>query len=292
MTFQQAVRSRDFVLTAQLPLRPTTTAEDLREMIDVLRPHVDAVQIGDNNDTQPHIAPIAAASIALGCDMDPVVHMSCRDRNRIALQSDLMGAAAIGVTSFLLSRGEKLPATLKQRVKGVFDIGAKRLLATAQVIAANERMVRSPGLFLGANVTVIDPPADWSAAGIETKVEAGTKFLQTQPCLDLATLRNYMAALVARKALQKTSVIVQVPLLDSPETARELQAGARSLLIPDATAQRLQDARDFAAEAEAVALEVLRELPSVPGVAGANLLYRGETSDAARVLSAVEREHA
>jgi methylenetetrahydrofolate reductase (NADPH) len=285
-SFQQAVRSRDFVITVQLPLRPMTTATDLRNAVRELKPYVDAVQITDNVTIEPHMSPVAAASLVIGCGMDAVLHLNCRDRNRIALQSDVMGAAAIGVTSFVLSRGEKLPASLKQRVKGVFDIGAKRLLATAQVIGMNETLVASPGFFLGSNITVIDPPDDWSAEGVDTKADAGSKFLQTQPCLAIDMLRRYMAALIAKKALQKTSVIVQVPLLDSMDAAREFQQGRRSLLMPRAVVTRLRAAPDFSREGEAVCSEVLREIATIPGVSGANILYRGDTQAVCRVIDA------
>lgn len=282
--FQQAVRSRDFVITVQLPIRPMTNATDLRSNARELQPFVDAVQITDNVTIEPHMSPIAAACIVMAVGMDVVLHLNCRDRNRIALQSDLMGAAAIGVTSFVLSRGEKLPASLKQRVKGVFDIGAKRLLATAQVIGMNERLVASPGFFLGSNITVIDPPDDWSAEGVDTKADAGSKFLQTQSCLDIDILRRYMAALIAKKALQKTSVIVQVPLLDSMDATQEFQQGRRSLLIPKAMVARMRAAADFSREGEAVCSDILREIATVPGVSGANILYRGDTRAVCRVI--------
>ncbi|MGH8194148.1 MAG: methylenetetrahydrofolate reductase, partial [Woeseiaceae bacterium] len=112
-TFRDAVRSKDFVVTAQLPLDPASTARDVRASVDALHGIVDALQISDNHDARPHLAPLAAASLVLQSGMDALVHMSCRDRNRIALQSDLMGAAALGVTSLILTRGEKLPASLK-----------------------------------------------------------------------------------------------------------------------------------------------------------------------------------
>lgn len=283
-TFQQAVRTDDFVITAQLPLAPMTNADDIRGTAETLRPFVDAMQVSDNLTTEPHMSPLAAASLLLRNGMDAIVQLTCRDRNRIALQSDIMGAAAIGVTSLVLSRGEKFPASLEQKVKGVFDIGAKRLLATAQVISAADRLVPPPGFLLGSNITVIDPPEDWTADGVDIRADAGSKFVQTQPCLDLPILKRYVAALVAKKTLQKISVIVQIPVLDSMDTARELQRGRRPLMIPKAVLTRLRESPDFAREGEAVCSEVLGELATVPGVAGANLLYRGDPQSVVRII--------
>jgi methylenetetrahydrofolate reductase (NADPH) len=255
-------------------------------MLATLQPVVDAIQIGDNPATEPHMAPLAAAALSLQAGIDPIIHLTCRDRNRIALQSDVMGAAALGVTSLILSRGEKMPARHKQRIKGVFDIGAKRLMATAQAVGANERMVPPPGFFLGSNVTIIDPPEDWGAEGIASKAGAGSKFVQTQPCLDLEALRKYMSALVARKALERVSVIVQVPLPESLETVHELQGARRPLLIAPCLIERLERAVDFSAEAEAVCSETLQALPTFPGVAGTNVLHQGDPGAVVRVLSA------
>jgi methylenetetrahydrofolate reductase (NADPH) len=283
-TFRDAMRDSDFVVTAQLPLAPGTTAEDIRSFAGTLHSAVHAVQISDNVSTEPHVSPLAAASLLLQAGIDPLVQLSCRDRNRIALQSDLMGAAALGVTSLILTRGEKLPAAHKQRIKGVFDIGAQRLLATAQAISVNERLIAAPGFFLGSNATVIDPPDSWATDGIDRKARAGSKFLQTQSCLHVPILKKYMAALVARKVLERLSVIVQVPLLQSPGMLRELQAARRPLLIPAELASRLEKASDFAAEAEAICVEVLQALTAVPGVSGINLVHRGDPAGVARVI--------
>lgn len=284
--FRDAVRDSDFVVAAQLPLAPGTTAEDVRHMLETLQPVVDAVLVTDNTSTRPHMSPLAAASIALHSGQDPIVQLSCRDRNRIALQGDLMGAAALGVTSLVLTRGEKLPAAHKQRIKGVFDIGAQRLLATAQAVSANERLIAPPGFFLGANVTVIDPPDGWSADGVDSKADAGSKFLLTQPCLDVGVLSRYMAALVARKAIERISVIVQVPLLDSAEMLGELRNARRPLIIPRDLLLRLEQSVDFSKEAESICSDVINAVSHIPGVSGACIVHRGDPSAAVRVLSA------
>jgi methylenetetrahydrofolate reductase (NADPH) len=200
-----------------------------------------------------------------------------------------MGAAALGVTSLILSRGEKLPASHKQRIKGVFDIGAQRLLATAQAIGANERLVAPPGFFIGSNVTAIDPPENWAAGGIDNKADAGSKFVQTQPCLDIGVLRRYMAALVAAKSLERISVIVQVPLLESIDMADELRNARRPLLIRRDLITRLQQADDFGKEAEAICSEMLSAVSTVPGISGAHILHRGDTATLVRVVMPLHR---
>ena len=286
-TFRDALRGKDFVVTARLPLDSGTVAEDVLAHAEALRGHVDAVQLGEHPAAWPHIAPLAAACLVLQAGIDPVLHLTCRDRNRIALQSDLMGAAAIGVTSLILSRGRKLPASLKQKVKGVFDIGAQRLLATARALNAHERLIAPPGFVLGANVTALDPPDDWTADGVGDKADAGVNFVQTQACLDVETLRRYMSALVARKALERISVMVQVPLVDSLEMLHELRQGRRPLLVTAAVLERLESAADIGTAGEAICREVLAEVRKVPGVSGADIVYRADAGAAVRVLEGV-----
>ena len=281
------MRGKDFVVTARLPLDSGTVGRDVESHLEALRNHVDAVQLGDDEGAQPHISPLAAASLALQAGVDPVLHLTCRDRNRIALQGDLMGAAAIGVTSLVLTRGRKLPASLKQKVKGVFDIGAQRLLATAQALNAHERLIAPPGFFLGSNVTALDPPGDWAAEGVDEKAGAGVHFVQTQPCLDVETMRRYMAALVARKALERLSVVVQVPLIDSLDMLQELRLGDRPLLITPAILDRLERAVDIRDAGEAVCGEVLAAVKRLPGVNAVNVLYRGDAAAVVRVISGI-----
>lgn len=279
------MRDKDFVVTARLPLDSGTVASDLQAHVEALRGHVDAVQLADHPGAWPHISSLAAACLVLQAGVDPVLHLTCRDRNRIALQSDLMGAAAIGVTSLVLSRGRKLPASLKQKVKGVFDIGAQRLLATAQALNAHERLIAPPGFFLGANVTALDPPEDWTADGVGDKADAGVNFVQTQACLDVETLRRYMSALVARKALERISVMVQVPLIDSLEMLHDLRQGRRPLLVTPDMVERLEGAADIGAAGEAICREVLADVRQVPGVSGADIVYRSDADAAVRVLA-------
>lgn len=283
-SFRTALATTDFALTAELPLAPGTTAADVRDAVRTLRPFVAALEIPDNTTAEPHMSPLAAAALVMAAGLDPVLHLNCRDRNRIALQSDLMGAAALGVTSLVLSRGEKLPAGLKQRVRGVFDIGTQRLLATARAIGANPRLTAPPGFLLGANVTVIDPPADWSAEGVDTKVAAGCRFLQTQPCLDAAILRRYVSALVARKAIEKVSLIVRVPLPDTSASLEALTSARRPLLIAAPALERLRAAADVAAAAEALGEAMIRDAAAIPGVAGA-VICHGTPDAAARVAA-------
>ncbi len=214
-SFWEAIRNKDFVITVEPPLHTQLTRDALSNSFDALADRVDGVQLSDDEQAEPHIAPLASASIALSRGVDPVVHLSARDRNRIALHGEILGAAAIGVTSLVLKRGNKLPPSLKGRVKSVFDSRTVQLLQLAARIGETAPIVAPPGLLLGAMVTAITPPPGWQAERLGDKLDAGAGFLQSRNCLDVELLKHYAAALVALKLTHRATFIVSVPLLTS-----------------------------------------------------------------------------
>jgi len=283
-TFRDAIRNKDFVLTAEVPLRAEQTVDELRGMFELLRPCADAVQLGDNQEAEGHIAALAIARIAIDAGIDAVVHVTARDRNRIAVQSDLMGAAALGVTSFVLKRGDKLPPVLKGRVKRVSDISTTEMLAMAQRISDSGKIVDTPGLFLGTYVTIITPGQTWQANRLFDKIETGARFLQTRPCLDVDLMRSYAAALVAQKVPHRASFIVTVPLVSSRQDVAALLQRYSKTAIPEKLIRRLDAASDGAAEGIAILAETLTAAAKIPGIAGANIRFTG---DPAAVCEAV-----
>ena len=285
-TLRDSLRSKDFVLTAEIPLHPNQTVAELNAMFETLRPCVDAIQVGDNDDAEGHIAPLAIARIALDAGLDPVVHLSGRDRNRIALQSEILGSAALGITSLVLKRGEKLPAALKGRVKGVFDLRATQFLATASRISENAELVGPPGFLLGTFVTVIEPDSDWQAQQVFEKIEAGARLLQTRPCLDTELLESYAASLVSLKVPHRASFIVTIPLLASVPEATTMLDRFGSAAIPEAVVGRLAGATDAGREGVEILAEALSAVAQIPGVSGANLKFSG---DAAAVRQAIQQ---
>lgn len=274
-TFREAIREQEMTVTVELPLRPSTTAVDLRETLSVLRPVVDAVQLGDNRYQLVHMSPLAAAKIALDNGVDAIMQLGCRDRNRIALQADLLGASALGVSTLILARGDKVPDDTPVPAKGVFDTRAGQLIA----LAGARQEFR-----LGAFVTAFDPAQDWDAVRIEEKLDGGVSFLQTQPCLNAPLLRGYVEKLVERKILQRASLIVEVPLLTSAAEARLLKDVAKGAPIPDAVVQRIAAASDPVREGTAVCAEMLVELKTLPGVSGINIHYLRDAQDVVAAL--------
>lgn len=252
----------------------------------MLEPVVNALQIGDDYSAVGHMSPLAAASIVLQCGIDAIVHFSCRDRNRIALIADLLGAAALGVTTVVLNRGEKFADNAVVRSKGVFETSAAQLTDLANKIGSENTLVAEPGFHIGSSITVFKPAEDWDAIRVSEKTDLGVKFLQTQPCLNAKLLREYMQKLVERKLTHRASVMVEVPLLTSAKAVRSLKANYKGATIPGDIINRIADSRDSVAEGIAVCAEMMADAGSIPGISGVNVRHDGDPEN---IVAAIRR---
>jgi methylenetetrahydrofolate reductase (NADPH) len=286
------LREKDFAVTAELPLAAVRGRRDIERGLQVLGPVVDAVQLVDSPFGEAGVAPISAAAVAIDAGIDPVVHLNCRDRNRLALENDLRGAAALGVTSLLLLRGKKFARNHAARPKSVYDLTANELIVMAGAIGESLQSSGHTALFLGTSATAFHPAKDWAPARIERRADAGIKFLQTQPCLNIPLLKAYLAGLVAARLLQRVSVIVSLPLLRSLEDAHRLRGLYATSMIPDAVVDRIGGAGDAESEGIAVCAEAMRAVAAIPGVSGANIAFAGNPEAVPRVLEASRSESA
>jgi len=276
MTFRDSLRAKEFVVTAHVNLAQAPDADSVIRQCEILRPVVDAAQLTDNPSAQVQVSSLAAAGLLLQQGMDPIVHMTCRDRNRIALQSDILGAALLGVTSVLLMRGDRIPKHMKPKVRNVFDTQAKELMAFIQDLKDAETVSLVSDFVVGATATVFDPDEEWTPDSLIAKCDAGANFVQTQLCFDIGVLRNYMSHMVGSKLTHRLAFIVALSPLPSAEAARWMRDHAKGTLIPDSIIERMEQAPDPEREGTEICAELLQEVATIPGVSGANLLTLGK----------------
>ena len=284
MSFKKALRSKDFVVMAELPLTPDSTSESLLADANTLHDCVDGYLLTDNQYGQPHMAPSMAASILLHNGYDPVLQLSCRNRNRIALLGELLGARAIGVESLMLVRGGVLPEGYNPRPQPVKDMGTKGLIATAKRINDDEILGASNEFLIGTLATVHNPRPDWDAEELLAKVDAGVHMIITQVCLDVDVLRRYMKTLVSLKLLRRVNVIVSVAVVPSAELAVWLRENRESAIIPDAIVNRLTQAEDPGTEGITMCADLVREIAAIPGVSGVNFAVSSDLESARRCI--------
>lgn len=285
-SFKDALRTRDFVLTAELSLTPESDAASITGQAQNLGRCVDAMQVTENQYGQIHMSPFAAAMLLMQEGIDPVLQLSCCNRNRVALIGELLGARALGIKNLLLIHGKKMPDTLEPQPTQVEDIGVDELIATAALIKDDPDLVRTPEFIIGAVVKAHTPKPDWAAPRLHHKIDAGAQFIQTQLCFDLNVLRRFAAHLVSMKLLQRCHVIADIAVLPSAKVARWLRTNLSHVLIPNKIIRRLDQAVDPQKEGIEICAEYLREIAEIPGVSGANIIAIGDPQNAVQAIHA------
>jgi len=282
--FKDAIRIQKFTLTADLALGRRTDAENVKAQGQLLAPVFDAVQVPDAHDGRMQMSTLAAASLLLGQGIDPVVHLTGRDRNRIALENDLLGLGALGVSSVLLSRGEELPLDYKPPTRQLFELSGLDLVTTARQMSEDESIAGVPEFLVGTAATVFNPKDAWQPKSLLLRVDAGAGFIQTQICFNMKAMRRYMARLVDARLTWRCAIIAGLAVFPTAASARLLKDNLEGTMVPEKHIRRLEKAADPELEGIRICAETLQKLSAIPGVSGANLMTPG---DPATLLEAV-----
>jgi methylenetetrahydrofolate reductase (NADPH) len=278
MTFQQKLSAGRFVISAEVTPPVSFDRDELLAKALPLKGLADIVNITDGAGARPHLGAVTAAAIMVEAGIEPVLQLTCRDRNRIALQSDLMSAAASGIRNLLMLRGDDPSAGDQPDAKPVFDLDPRQLLQTARrlrdagELPSGRKVSGRADFFLGSADNPIDPPPDWAPTGLATKVAAGAQFAQTQFCMDAGVVRRYMARLAEHGITPELSILVGIVPLRSAKSARWIKEKLFGAVIPDAIIARMEAAADPAAEGRRICVDMVRELAEIPHVAGVHIM--------------------
>ena len=278
MTLQEKLAAGRFVITAEVTPPASAARGDFLAKALPLRDVADAVNVTDGAGARPHLAAVSAAAMLVEAGIEPVLQFTCRDRNRIALQSDLIAAAASGVRNLLMLRGDDPSAGDQPEAKPVFDLDPRQLLETARrlrdtgELPSGRKIGGRADFFLGGADNPIDPPPGWEPKSLAGKLAAGAQFVQTQFCMDAGVVRRYVARLAEHGIAGKASLIIGVVPLRSVKSARWIKEKLYGAIIPDALIARLEAAGDPAAEGRRICLDLVRELADIPQVAGAHVM--------------------
>jgi len=283
--FRDKLKARQFVITAEIIPPVSCAREDLVALARPLIGFADAVNVTDGAGAQPHASALAAASILAGEGLEPIVQFVCRDKNRIALQSDLMAAAMLNLRNLLILRGDDPPAGDQPDAKPVFDLDPVGLMQTARTLNdrgefPNGRKVKGRAdFFLGAADAPIDPPAGWKPQGLIAKMNAGAEFVQTQFCMDAEILARYMRRLAEHGIPEKMHFLVGIAALKTARSAHWMRERLYGTIISDRIVKRMERAADPALEGRRIAIELIEQYAKIPGVAGVHIMgpSNGET---------------
>ncbi len=290
--------SGGFVLTTEVSPPVATDTADFVARALPLRGLATAVNVTDGAGAKAHLSSVVAAHALVLNGIEPILQLTCRDRNRLALQGDLLGAMALGIHNVLALSGDDPKAGDQPETKPVFDLDSRGLLAMAQHMRGTQTLppgtaIKGPvKLLLGAADSPIDPPADWLPKSLIAKVEAGADFIQTQFCLDVGIVRRYAARLIDLGIAERLKILIGVCPIPSARSARWMREKLFGTIIPDEIVDRLDKAADAKREGQQICVEIIHALAATPGVAGVHIMAPQNPSvipDVIRATGLVDR---
>jgi len=239
---------------------------------------VDALNVTDGPTAHCHMSSLGVSFLLARAGWEPVMQMTCRDRNRIAIQGDILSAAALGIRNFLCLTGDGIANGDDPDAKPVFDLDVVSLLDTARrmrddgVYRSGGKLAVPPRLFLGAVDNPFMPPFDLRVMRLARKIQAGAQFVQTQYCFDIELLERYMARVREAGLHDHCHIIVGVGPIVSPRTARWMRAHVPGIHIPDEVIARLERTLDPHSEGIRMCVETIQRIRAIKGVAGIHLM--------------------
>jgi len=273
---QARLRRGQFVVTAEItPPVSTDPAEFLQRALP-LKGLATAVNVTDGAGAKVHLSSLAAAHFLVQSGIEPIFQVTCRDRNRLALQGDLLGAASLGIHNILVLAGDNPKLGDQPEAKPVYDLDSRSLLAMANAMREGGKLPSGTPiggelkLVLGAADVPVDPPPGWEPKSLLAKAAAGADFVQTQFCMDAGVVRRYAARLLERGF--RVPILVGVAPIPSARSARWMREKLFGTLIPDQIVERLEKAANPKREGRRICVELLQALAEIPGVAGAHVM--------------------
>ncbi|MHA6792785.1 methylenetetrahydrofolate reductase [Pseudonocardia bannensis] len=283
-----ALRTGRFTVTAEIGPPRGADVAPIRRAAAVLRDWVDAVNVTDNQGATVRVSSFAGSLVALAEGVEPVMQMTCRDRNRIALQSDLLAAGAMGIPNLVLMTGDRPEQGDQADAVGVFDLDSNGLMAAA-------RSLRDEGTLLSGRT--IDPPPRFLLGAVDNpvgppdrlaqKVAGGAEFVQTQFVFDVEAFSGWMAGVRDRGLDERCGILAGIGPIRSLR-ALEFMAGIPGVVIPEALERRLRGVPgdQVAAEGVRACVETVQALRAMPGVAGVHVMVVGDERGVPEILEA------
>ena len=280
------ISAGQFAITAEIVPPLAATRSRLLEEAAVLRGQVDGINVTDGAGASTTMSSFSAAALLAADGHEPVLQITCRDRNRIALTADLLGAAAQGCYNLLLLMGDDPAKGDQPEAKPVFDLDSRQLMQVVAslrddgMLSSGKSVSEPPGFFVGAADMPIDPPADWKPDGLKAKIASGAQFAQTQFCFDPGVASRYIARLREEGITEQIGVLLGIGPVLSAKSARWMNDNLYGVTIPEATIKRLEQASDAKAEGRKMCAELIQQYREIPGLAGVHIMAPAQKSDA------------
>ena len=277
---ERVLASGGFAVTAEIAPPASADASEIRRVAAQYRGLVDACNVTDGQRALVRMSSLAAAAIVLNEGLEPVMQMVSRDRNRIALQADLLGASALGIRNVLCLSGDPPNAGNEKDAKGVFDLSTEEMIGTFRqlrdrgVLRGGEAVDQPPKMFIGAAADPFRGTREDSFGNLRGKVTAGADFVQTQAVYDIDAFEDWMRLVRKEWLHDKAYILAGVIPLKSARMARFL-VDKLGVVVPRHVLDRMEKAPNPSAEGKSIAVRTIKALKNIEGVRGVHIMPVG-----------------
>ncbi len=290
---EQVLRAGRFAVTAEINVPDSANPDRVIQHAAALAKVCDAVNVPDASGANVHISPLAVSALLISQGIEPVLQLACRDRNRIALQGDLLGGAALGVRNVLCLTGDGIESGNQPEAKGVFDLDSIALLQTGRILRDEGRFLNgrlldaAPRLFLGAVENPFAPPLDFRPLRLAKKIKAGADFIQTQFCFDVPQLQSFMNTVRDLGLHERAFILIGVGPLSSARSAEWMTRHVPGVVIPEALIRRLAavPAASQLEEGKRICGEIISQVREIKGVSGIHIMAYHNEELAAEIIA-------
>ncbi|MBU7006791.1 methylenetetrahydrofolate reductase [Phosphitispora fastidiosa] len=272
----------EFVVTGEIGPPKSANGEGIRKHAEHLKGYCDATNLTDNQTAIVRLSSIAAGMHVLKAGGEPIIQMTCRDRNRIAIQSDLLGAYSLGMKNMLCLTGDHQSFGNHPTAANVFDVDSIQLIRMVKrmkdekVFACGEAIKKDePRFFIGAVANPFADPFEVRVYRMEKKINAGAQFFQTQIIFDLERFERWMELVRERGLHERAYIMAGVMPVKSAKVAAYMQKNVSGMIVPDEMVTRLKNAEDQQAEAVEICVEQIKHIRKIKGVSGVHIMAVG-----------------
>jgi methylenetetrahydrofolate reductase (NADH) len=274
---ERKLAARQLVITAEMPVIDGGGHPEILRQLAPMKAYLDAVNATDNPSAHAHASALAVAIALAQCGVEPVMQLVCRDRNRLALEADILGAAMHGIENLCCLTGDDVSAGDEPQARRVFDLDGPQLISVARTIAggrylSGRRVAPAPHLFVGAVENPGAPPYEYRVERAAKKASAGARFLQLQICFMPERLERFMRVAHERGLTERIAMIPSVCIVRSAATLRFVDERVPGVEVPPHTIARVAAASDQQHECFELAHELAAHALSLPGVAGLHFI--------------------
>ena len=280
---ERILRRGEFAVTAELNPPDSADPREVHERASIFDGWVDGINAVDASGANCHMSSVGICALLTRMGYAPIMQIACRDKNRIAIQGDVLGASAMGVQNILCLTGDGVQGGDQPGAKPVFDLDSMSLLETIKIMRdeakflSGRKLTTPPAVFLGAAINPFVPPFDFRPLHFAKKIRAGAQFVQSQYCYDVPLFREFMKRVRDMGLHEQCYILVGVGPLASAKTARWMRSNVPGIHIPDAIIKRIEGAEDQKAEGKRLCIDIINEVKEIEGVQGVHVMaYRQE----------------